>query len=524
MNDSTPIFINLSNHPSSGWSEEQLSAARAYGEIVDMPFPLVSPEATLEQVKGLGEQCVKDIMGLNGQKCVVHVMGEMTLTYRIVSLLKRRSIPCVASTTERQVYTDENGNKVSTFRFVQFREYTRVRLWRQWCKDSLQRIRNTSLSTLLGNKYAISLAVLLLLIATELFTLLGIRVQDWWPWGKIAVILGILIVFLWALSGVFNNDFRFNNVTLRRLLANAISPTWLGVAYLLSFVLHIGWTSNAVNSLFVDTSDGPQVFTSFGISLVGILVLILFFPEGKVDKSGARKAVFVSGISMISANKDRTDESKRVIPIRTIAPLVSALDLVFKNSLIKQENVSEFLILDTDVHHRDGEKNRVSLWDLLQENNWENCYVDTTDVEENPRQIKLQWMPSSDGRAAVESLITWLIKLTAKLKYPGHDAFIDGLTIRFMDKPCDYNHFDQCFEEVERAVRRVDNHEHLLYFNLTPGTGIVGSLMTLFAIDDNRRLYYYPQNSSHPIITMADKGKVPLENLLSQALENMRNS
>lgn len=368
-----------------------------------------------------------------------------------------------------------------------------------------------------------SWSILGLLIIGELMALAAIRYVAWCPYGAWAVFTAGIIFVVWLISRVSRAGFKLKNATLRRMLANAISPSWLGVSYLMAFVLHVGWTSNALNSLFVGTDDWLQAFTSFGISVIGLTVLIVFFPEGKVDKSGAKKAVFISGISMISANKDRTDESKRVIPIRTIAPLVSALDLVFKNSLIKQENVSEFLILDTDAHHRDGERNRVSLWDLLQENNWENCYVDTTDVEENPRQIKLQWMPGSDGRAAVESLITWLIKHTAKLKYPGHDAFIDGLTIRFMDKPCDYNHFDQCFEEVERAVRRVDNHEHLLYFNLTPGTGIVGSLMTLFAIDDNRRLYYYPQNTANAVITEADKNKVPLENLLSQALESINN-
>lgn len=520
-NDKTPLFINLSNHPSSGWEEEQLNAARAFGEIVDMAFPAVDPTATREQVQALAEQCVTDILALGGSEITVHVMGEMTLTYHIVRQLEKHDIPCLASTTER-IVTDVDGKKVPTFNFVQFREYTRVRLWRQWCKDSLQRVRNTSLSTLLGNKYAISLAVLLLLIATELFALLGIRALDWWPWGKIAVILGIFIVFLWALGGLFHNDFRFNNVTLRRLLANAISPTWLGVAYLLAFVLHIGWTSNAMNSLFVDTSDGPQAFTSFGISLIGILVLILFFPEGKVDKSGARKAVFVSGISMIGVNKDQTN-NKYTISIRNIVPLVSVLDLVFKDNLVKKENMGEFLILDTDGHQQIGGK-RKSVMDVIVAKDWDNCQVDTTGIEGNPGIIPMQWRPDPDDESnALESLIRWLIKLTAKLKYPGNKEFIEGMEIQFMDKPCDYDKFDQCFEVVERAVRRVDNHEHLLYFNLTPGTGIVGSLMTLFAIDDNRQLYYYPQNSPNPVITMADKGKVPLENLLSQALDSINN-
>ena len=162
--------------------------------------------------------------------------------------------------------------------------------------------------------------------------------------------------------------------------------------------------------------------------------------------------------------------------------------------------------------------------DVIVAKDWDNCQVDTSGIEGNSGVIPMQWRPDLDGESnAVESLIKWLIKLTAKLKYQGNDDFIDGLEIQFMDKPCDYDKFDQCFKVVRGAVEDVDNHEHLLYFNLTPGTGIVGSLMTLFAIDDNRRLYYYPQNSPNPVILMADKGKVPLENLLSQALDSINN-
>ena len=121
-NDKTPLFINLSNHPSSGWKEEQLNAARAFGEIVDMAFPAVDPTATREQVQALAAHCVTDILALGGIEVTVHVMGEMTLTYHIVKGLKRHGIRCVASTTER-IATEVDGKSVSEFRFVQFREY-----------------------------------------------------------------------------------------------------------------------------------------------------------------------------------------------------------------------------------------------------------------------------------------------------------------------------------------------------------------------------------------------------------------
>ena len=50
-------------------------------------------------------------------------MGEMTLTFRIVELLKAQGIRCVASTTERIVTDLPDNRKETQFTFVQFREY-----------------------------------------------------------------------------------------------------------------------------------------------------------------------------------------------------------------------------------------------------------------------------------------------------------------------------------------------------------------------------------------------------------------
>lgn len=115
-------FLNLSNHPSEGWSEEQLSAAHQYGEIVDIHFPNIEPSFTSSMVNSLADDTIETIKTL-GEDVVVHIMGEMTFTYAVVSRLKARNIKCVASTTERNTIITPDGKKVSEFKFVQFREY-----------------------------------------------------------------------------------------------------------------------------------------------------------------------------------------------------------------------------------------------------------------------------------------------------------------------------------------------------------------------------------------------------------------
>lgn len=115
-------FINLSNHPSEGWSQEQLAAAREYGEIIDIHFPNVGPEYTKDMVYNLAGATVDTITALI-KNPVVHVMGEMTFTYAVVSRLKALGITCLASTTERNTVIMPDGKKVSEFKFIQFREY-----------------------------------------------------------------------------------------------------------------------------------------------------------------------------------------------------------------------------------------------------------------------------------------------------------------------------------------------------------------------------------------------------------------
>lgn len=117
------MLINFSNHPSDLWEEHQLTAARQFGEIVDVPFPDVSPTWTAEEIKSLADEYATILMKKCDSSTIVHVMGEMTFTFAVVSRLKAQGIVCVASTTERNAQITPNGQKLSDFQFVQFREY-----------------------------------------------------------------------------------------------------------------------------------------------------------------------------------------------------------------------------------------------------------------------------------------------------------------------------------------------------------------------------------------------------------------
>ena len=124
------MLINLSNHPSDQWSERQRREAETrYGSIFDIPFPAVDPEATEEEILALAADYFVRVTGsldscaAEPRPHAVHIQGEFTLVYALVSLLQDAGITCLASTTRRVVEEREDGSKISHFDFVKFREY-----------------------------------------------------------------------------------------------------------------------------------------------------------------------------------------------------------------------------------------------------------------------------------------------------------------------------------------------------------------------------------------------------------------
>ena len=119
-----PLLINLSNHPSAGWGARQRDAAEMYGEIEDMDFPAIPPVAGEREITDLAEEYIARIAERAETRDVtVHIMGEMTFCYAVITRLQPLGIPCIASTTKRQVTETADGVKEVRFDFETFRKY-----------------------------------------------------------------------------------------------------------------------------------------------------------------------------------------------------------------------------------------------------------------------------------------------------------------------------------------------------------------------------------------------------------------
>ena len=117
------MLLNITNHPSNKWSEEQMNGALNLAlDVVDIPFPNVDPKLSTEEVYKMADNLVQDIekkYGINNICCLVQ--GDFTLTVALIFCLNYHEIPVYAATSERNTINNEDGSKTFIFNFNQFR-------------------------------------------------------------------------------------------------------------------------------------------------------------------------------------------------------------------------------------------------------------------------------------------------------------------------------------------------------------------------------------------------------------------
>ena len=124
------MLINFTNHPSTEWPEVQLKSAGKYGSVFDVQFPSVDPIAEPFEIEFMAEkfeiELRRILAGENNKLSAVHIMGELTFCFALVSRLQMVGIICLASTTIRETIDYPDGSKTTKFGFVRFREYLQI--------------------------------------------------------------------------------------------------------------------------------------------------------------------------------------------------------------------------------------------------------------------------------------------------------------------------------------------------------------------------------------------------------------
>ena len=121
------MLINISNHPITTWSSEQITMAKSlWGDVCDVALPNIDPHLDGVEVLHKAENDVEkycSIIKQYDEMSAFHIMGESVYCFHVVNILKKMGYKVVASTTERHNVEYKNGNKISHFEFVRFREY-----------------------------------------------------------------------------------------------------------------------------------------------------------------------------------------------------------------------------------------------------------------------------------------------------------------------------------------------------------------------------------------------------------------
>lgn len=345
-----------------------------------------------------------------------------------------------------------------------------------------------------------SWAVIILLALFEGSALMGIHMGHWSLWGTCMAVSAISIVSIWLYASRKWKLFTTANLILTKLLNNAIAPTTLGIVYLLLFIIHMGWLTDAAISLFLPVNKPQDVIFAMMVCCVGIAVLVCFFPKGKTEKNDDATKVFVTGVSAIGNTPEDYDSLNLI-------PLVRILQLAEEN-----DRKCKLLILLSDSFEKNERTGEV-LSKVMGLVNAGKC-------------------SSLDGCATILDKLEMVIREIVRREFPGRPWLNAKLEVEFTSA-CNYNgDFETSFKILTPRVNELDDVDHLLYFNCTPGTSTIGSLLTLLAIDGDRRLYYYNQEKMpsglteeqklkfrESMLKPVDKTKIPLYNLLSQAME-----
>ena len=382
-----------------------------------------------------------------------------------------------------------------------------------------------TLRRILKNRNAYSWIALLFLVLGEYFALRGIR-EDWYIWGPWTQGIIVLALVLILIGHCFKHKFTLRSVILTKLLANAIAPQRLGTIYLFFFVIHIGWLTNGAMNLFMPDQNLYDVLTSIFVCVIGMGGLIIFFPNGSIDMIDSPQKVFVSGISPFPEKKNNPKTGETEEPVIyskfNLLPLIKILEVVapeISNLSISKE--------DWNDPQKVAKIQQCKLL-IIKTNYFDNKlpstpYLDDTEgIELNDKTLAKELAEFCiNPDTPTNDRIRLLIKKTALREFKSYTNMEEWikqkLDIKFTDS-VDYDDYEKCFLAASNAMKQLDMKGHLFYFNLTPGTATIKLILTLLSINAKHKLFYYSQGKA-PKLVEVDKSLLPLQNLLSQALE-----
>jgi len=458
------MLINLTNHPSSAWGEEQRNAAiQQFGAIEDMCFPNIPPDSDTKEVEALAAAKYAEIKLKEaelGEKPVIHVAGEQVYCFLLIQLLLKDGFRCITSTTER----DEN----KVFHFKRFRRYKLLSLKKTMKKNNIQ---------LWGVATLVSITVLSLVLDYAFRRCEEVKCLDFvWICLISAFVLSSILLILSLVSNYAYINPKEKKMTVQKklklLIENSFSGSILDISFIIYFILSCEWIPNALMNYAHDGQFWHEPVIYIGFFVVAIITKP-FYSVNNSDVAASDRKVLVTGMS--SPSYSGADGFSNLRPL--LLPFGK-----YKN-IEKVVILLSTLITDKADKICAGVDESHELYSYFRE--YKKAIIDE-DKNKNYTKVEV----NKDNYNDIIEALSKLIKSCVKQLYPDYGDF-RVIISNFVD----YNNFKKCQEELRDqmlSIQRTYKDEEILV-NITSGTSTVAGVMTINAIKGNRGLVYTTQ-------------------------------
>lgn len=283
----------------------------------------------------------------------------------------------------------------------------------------------------------------------------------------------ILLIIIFSI-GYAKKEFDISGFTASRFLSNALGLRPLNLIFAFVFTMHLSWLCDESFELMFQNNN-PLLYSliRIGIILVGLLYIFFIFPDSKVtDKyiPEEKRTVLISGLSNISIfnmeGKFAPNFETFILPFSKFKNIRKIL-IITSSSPLKS--------LDIMVKNIDKLPN-----DCLKKYYRE--YVEKVESEKNSKEV------TENIKHALEELI----KKSIKLYYD--DIDISKLEFIFTD-PVSYDNMELINNALLSKLTTIKEPDEEILINISPGTSVIGGVLSISAIKGDRLLVYTKQNT-----------------------------
>lgn len=314
----------------------------------------------------------------------------------------------------------------------------------------------------LNGRSIICCLTLICITGVEFFAYMSLRMS----WSVIWVIVATaLTVGLFGVLLASNSLARFRTDTFRKLFQSLVS-SWLSFVILLFFLVHLEWISNAgYDAFFTDAGFQWESLVMMILYVIALIISVFLYPIKVEAKAPEERDLIISGLSL-----SRVDGGYVVAPRN--------IDLLVKPFLDKEWSM--------DGKQISPKASRLVIIPSVDK-------IEFKILEESDKLFLdkiLEYNSIVDSANSPDRIISELIKLLA------------GKDIKVSIANCiDYDDMKSALAAIAKELRKIefksgiqDTGNTLLY--ISPGTGVIGSALTAFAIPGERCVLYFTQTQA----------------------------